>query len=149
MRASLALGLICSASALGCGGRTSAGEHEDSAVHGEGEDGDDCATDNDCEQGLHCLYWNPGCELRGVCGAVTWAWDGSVVCTGACDCDGRWRGGGLTNFPFQFRDFNQPHEGRRCEPPDAGVQSDWDPFEPYLGYCRDLYAPDAAGSPNG
>ena len=132
MRALLLVGLLISVLGSGCGGRSAGATRDDGAVpEGEGEEGDVCDTDADCEAGLHCLYWNPGCELRGVCGAVTWGWDALVVCQGACDCNGQWRGGGLTNFPFQFRHFGDPSGAPRCEPIDAGPQTDWDPYELY------------------
>lgn len=129
----LAFVILALSSGAGCGGRTAVGA-DGAMVEGEGTTGDECGTDQDCESGLHCLYWNPGCELRGVCGAITWSWDGSVSCYGACDCEGYWRGPGLTNFPFQFRDFNGTSQ---CEPPDGGPFDGWQPLSRSGPLCFD------------
>lgn len=131
---------------IACGGRTTLEEDvgfEEDAGFEEGDGGlgvgDVCDTSEECAEGLLCLYWDPGCDRRGVCG-VPPLMDAFFSCRGVCDCSGQWRGNIGTLAPFQSREWG-PSSSPSCSPPDASVPDGWDPFVHMGSECR------ACGSP--
>lgn len=80
-----------------------------------------CRVREECQEGLFCQYWEPGCERLGECLPHPIGLDAVASDRGICDCDGRWQGNVYTDFPFQFRDFSGDRE---CAPLDGGVGPD-------------------------
>lgn len=116
-----ALPLLAVASLSGCGALSA---------------GQACDTSAECAEGLQCLYWDPGCSQRGVCG-VPPGLDGSASCAEICSCEGYWEPGHVTTEAFQSRRSWGPNTSQTCGPPDASVPDGWDPFARASSFCRD------------
>lgn len=95
---------------------------------GLGAMGTPCRVTSECEAGLYCQYWEPGCDQIGSCLPHP-PLDAGFSCRGVCDCTGRWRGNTYTDFPFQYRSFGLG-DPQTCTPPagfDAGPDADAGP----------------------
>lgn len=85
---------------------------------GLGAMGTPCRVTSECEAGLYCQYWEPGCDEIGSCLPHPSPFDALFTCRGICDCAGRWRGNDYTDYPFQYRSFNQ-FDPATCAPPEG------------------------------
>lgn len=93
---------------------------------GLGAMGTPCRVTSECEAGLYCQYWEPGCDQIGSCLPHPPGLDALFACRGICDCTGRWRGNEYTDYPFQYRSFSET-DPQSCAPPGAGPEHDAGP----------------------